>query len=79
MFLFWSIAALLVAATLGVLLPPLLRRSPRGDALDPDAAAIAVFRDQKRSLDAEYAAKTIFKERIAHGILSAGYVSAIFG
>jgi 3-hydroxybutyryl-CoA dehydratase len=30
-------------------------------------------------LDAEFAAKTIFKERIAHGILSAGYISAIFG
>ena len=30
-------------------------------------------------LDAEYAAKTIFKERIAHGILSAGYISALFG
>lgn len=30
-------------------------------------------------LDAEYAAKTIFRERIAHGILSAGYISAIFG
>ena len=30
-------------------------------------------------LDAEYAAKTMFKERIAHGILSAGYISAIFG
>lgn len=30
-------------------------------------------------LDADYASKTIFKERIAHGILSAGYISAIFG
>jgi 3-hydroxybutyryl-CoA dehydratase len=30
-------------------------------------------------LNPEYAAKTIFKERIAHGILSAGYISAIFG
>lgn len=30
-------------------------------------------------IDAEYAAKTLFKERIAHGILSAGYISAIFG
>ena len=30
-------------------------------------------------LDREYAAKTIFKERIAHGILSAGYISALFG
>ena len=30
-------------------------------------------------LDADYAAKTIFKERIAHGMLSAGYISAVFG
>ena len=30
-------------------------------------------------LDADYAAKTVFKERIAHGILSAGYISALFG
>lgn len=30
-------------------------------------------------LDSGYASKTIFKERIAHGILSAGYISAIFG
>ena len=30
-------------------------------------------------LDAEYAAKTMFKQRIAHGMLSAGYISAVFG
>lgn len=30
-------------------------------------------------LDAEYAGSTIFKERIAHGMLSAGYISAVFG
>ena len=30
-------------------------------------------------LDQDYAAKTIFKERIAHGILAAGYISALFG
>jgi 3-hydroxybutyryl-CoA dehydratase len=30
-------------------------------------------------IDPEYAANTIFKARIAHGILSAGYISAIFG
>ncbi|MBY0226638.1 MAG: MaoC family dehydratase [Hyphomicrobium sp.] len=30
-------------------------------------------------LDPEYAAKTPFKARIAHGILSAGYISAVFG
>jgi len=30
-------------------------------------------------LDAEYAAGTIFKERIAHGMLTASYLSAVFG
>ncbi len=30
-------------------------------------------------LNPDYAAQTIFKERIAHGILSAGYISALFG
>jgi 3-hydroxybutyryl-CoA dehydratase len=30
-------------------------------------------------LDAAYAAKTMFKERIAHGMLSAAYISAVFG
>ena len=30
-------------------------------------------------LDEAYAAKTIFKRRIAHGMLTAGYISAVFG
>lgn len=30
-------------------------------------------------LDADYAAGTIFKERIAHGMLTASYISAVFG
>ncbi|MDQ0464767.1 3-hydroxybutyryl-CoA dehydratase [Caulobacter ginsengisoli] len=30
-------------------------------------------------LDADYAAGTPFKERIAHGMLSAGYISAVIG
>jgi 3-hydroxybutyryl-CoA dehydratase len=30
-------------------------------------------------LDADYAAATMFKERIAHGMLTAGFVSAVFG
>ena len=30
-------------------------------------------------LDAAYAATTMFKERIAHGMLSAGYISALLG
>jgi len=29
-------------------------------------------------LDPEYAAKTIFKERIAHGMLTASFISAVF-
>lgn len=30
-------------------------------------------------LNAEYAAGTFFKSRIAHGMLSAGFISAVFG
>ena len=30
-------------------------------------------------VDADYAAATMFKERIAHGMLSAAYISAVFG
>jgi len=30
-------------------------------------------------MDPEYAAKTIFKERIAHGLLTASYISTVFG
>lgn len=30
-------------------------------------------------IDADYAAGTIFGERIAHGMLSAAYISAVFG
>lgn len=30
-------------------------------------------------VDAAYAATTLFKERIAHGMLSAAYISAVFG
>jgi 3-hydroxybutyryl-CoA dehydratase len=30
-------------------------------------------------LDARYAAKTIFKKPIVHGMLTAGYISAVFG
>ncbi len=30
-------------------------------------------------IDAKYAAGSFFKERIAHGILTAGFISAVFG
>jgi cytochrome c-type biogenesis protein CcmH len=59
MLLFWSIATLLVALTLGMLLWPLLRARHVAVAPDADTAAIAVYRDQKRALDAECAAGAI--------------------
>jgi cytochrome c-type biogenesis protein CcmH len=59
MLLFWFIATLLVALTLGMLLWPLLRTRHVAVAPDDDSAAIAVYRDQKRALDAECAAGVI--------------------
>jgi cytochrome c-type biogenesis protein CcmH len=59
MLLFWFIATLLVALTLGMLLWPLLRPRQIAAAPDDDSAAIAVYRDQKRALDAECAAGAI--------------------
>ncbi len=59
MLLFWSIATLLVAFTLVALLWPLLRTRSAVAAPDDDDAAIAVYRDQKRALDAECAAGSI--------------------
>lgn len=35
--------------------------------------------DNPVHLDADYAAQTMFKERIAHGMLSAGFISAVIG
>ena len=48
---------------------------------EQDIAAFAEITGDRNPvhLDAEYAAKSMFKERIAHGMLSAGYISAVFG
>ncbi len=59
MLLFWSVAALLVVLTLGMLLWPLLRTRHAAAAPEDDDAAVAVYRDQKRALDAECAAGSI--------------------
>jgi cytochrome c-type biogenesis protein CcmH len=59
MLLFWSVAILLVALTLAMLLWPLLRARNAVAAPGDDAAAIAVYRDQKRTLDAECDAGSI--------------------
>ena len=52
--IFWTIALLLVAATVGALSWPLLRARPAPPEPD-DAAATNVYRDQKRQLDDELA------------------------
>ncbi|MEP6942944.1 MAG: c-type cytochrome biogenesis protein CcmI [Betaproteobacteria bacterium] len=57
--LFWTLAALMVTVTLGVLTWPLLRGTRRFEQPDANAASLAVLRDQKRMLDAEYAAGSI--------------------
>src|SRR6476660_2607354 len=48
---------------------------------EADIASFAEVTGDKNPvhLDADYAAKTIFKEPIAHGMLTAGYISAVFG
>ncbi len=48
---------------------------------EADIAAFAQVSGDKNPvhLDAAYAATTMFKERIAHGMLSAAYISAVFG
>lgn len=48
---------------------------------ESDIVAFAELSGDKNPvhLDADYAAKTMFKERIAHGMLSAAYISAVFG
>ncbi len=43
------------------------------------AFAHATGDEQPLHLDDEYAARTRFKRRIAHGMLSAGYISAVLG
>jgi cytochrome c-type biogenesis protein CcmH len=55
MLVFWSLAVLLVVVIVAVLVWPLLRERRVATAPDADAAAIAVYRDQRRALDDECA------------------------
>ena len=57
--LFWVLALALVAATLALLVVPLLRRAKDRDAPADEAAATAVFRDHKRQVEADHAALVI--------------------
>lgn len=63
--LFWIIALVLVAATLAMLVVPLLRGTRAGSGPADDEAATAVFRDHKRQLDAELAAAAITQDEHA--------------
>jgi cytochrome c-type biogenesis protein CcmH len=56
--LFWLIAFVLALSVLAALVWPLVRRR-KDEAPGDEAAAIAVFRDHKRQLDAEFAARTL--------------------
>jgi cytochrome c-type biogenesis protein CcmH len=57
--LFWVIAFILLAATLAILLLPLLRRSAAAEAPADRSAATAVFRDHKRQIEDDFAARRI--------------------
>ncbi len=59
MLLFWFLAAGLLLGALSVLLWPLLRTRRGGRVPDADSAAIAVFRDQKRAADEDFASGVI--------------------
>ena len=57
--LFWLFAFALVTATLLLLVLPLLRRSTAASAPADQAAVTSVYRDYKRQIEADYAARTI--------------------
>lgn len=60
--LFWTAALVLLAATLAILLLPLLRRKRSVEAPADRSAATAVFRDHKRQIEDDYATRTITVE-----------------
>ncbi len=59
MLLFWFLAAGLLLSALSVLLWPLLRTQRGGAEPNADSASIAVFRDQKRAADEDFASGAI--------------------
>ena len=57
--LFWLFAFALVTATLLLLVLPLLRRTSAANAPADQAAVTSIYRDYKRQIEADYAARTI--------------------
>ena len=66
--LFWLVALLLVAATVAVLVWPLVRARAPHALESEDVATTDVYRDQKRQLDAELAAGAITREERDAGL-----------
>ncbi len=62
-------------------LEPGMEASFQKTVTDADILAFANVTGDKNPvhLDDDYAARTMFKGRIAHGMLTAGYISAVFG
>ncbi|MEO6422821.1 MAG: c-type cytochrome biogenesis protein CcmI, partial [Candidatus Nitrotoga sp.] len=56
---FWIIVGLLIAVTLLILLPPLLRRGNRSISATNSEVNLSVYRDQLRELDADLATGTL--------------------
>lgn len=64
MIIFWIAAALLIAAALGFLLPPLLGKGhAQAAAVSRDAINIAILRNQLSELDADLASGTLQQEQ----------------
>lgn len=61
MLMFWLIVAVLIAVSLLVLLPPLLRRGNSSITATHSEVNLSVYRDQLRELDADLAAGTLNK------------------
>lgn len=57
--LFWVLALALVAATLALLVVPLLRRAATRESVPDESATTAIFRDHKRQIEADFAAHAI--------------------
>ena len=61
MLIFWLIVAVLIAVSLLVLLPPLLRRGNNSISATHSEVNLSVYRDQLRELDADLATGTLNK------------------
>jgi cytochrome c-type biogenesis protein CcmH len=65
---FWFVALLMLAATVAALVWPLLRRRGAVRVEAEDAATTDVYRDQKRQLDADWAAGAITRDERDRGL-----------